>query len=123
MSHTNNAHASDHLDTPSEAGDEPVGGTAGYELINLRREAQNQARQISGLQDTINQLVSQLMATKNEKPPKKPKMATPEKYDGSRTELRTFLTNVDLYCEYSEVPNEQEKILIASTHMKGKATS
>ncbi|EMD60675.1 hypothetical protein COCSADRAFT_98784, partial [Bipolaris sorokiniana ND90Pr] len=51
-------------------------------------------------------LMGQLMATLNEKPLKKPKMATLEKYDGSRTELRTFLTNIDLYCEFNEVPND-----------------
>ncbi|EMD68946.1 hypothetical protein COCSADRAFT_77287, partial [Bipolaris sorokiniana ND90Pr] len=64
-----------------------------------------------------------LMAISNERPLKKPKMATLEKYDGSRTELRTFLTNIDLYCEFNEVPNDQEKILMASTHMKGRALS
>ena len=66
-------------------------------------------------------MVSQLMATPNEKPPPKPKMAVPEKYEGARNELRTFLTNIDLYCEFNQVPNDQEKILIANTHMKGKA--
>jgi hypothetical protein len=47
------------------------------------------------------------MATPNEKlVVKKPKMASPEKYDGSCSELRTFLTNVDLYCEFNEVPSD-----------------
>lgn len=102
---------------------EPEAGSPEYELVNLRREGQTQARQIAELQNTINQLMGQLMATPNEKPSRKPKMATPEKYDGSRTELRTFLTNIDLYCEFNEVPNDQEKILMASTHMKGRASN
>ena len=64
-----------------------------------------------------------MMATPNEKPRQKPKMATLDKYDGSRTKLRTFLTNIDLYYEYNEVPNDKEKILIANTHIKGKEAS
>jgi hypothetical protein len=50
-------------------------------------------------------------------------MATPEKYEGGRTELRAFLTNIDLYCAINEVPNDQEKILTATMHMKGKAAN
>ncbi|EMD58159.1 hypothetical protein COCSADRAFT_104602, partial [Bipolaris sorokiniana ND90Pr] len=87
--------------------DEPAAGSPEYELVNLRREGQNQARQIAGLQDTINQLLGQLMATPNErKSTSKPKMAPPEKFDGSPHELWTFLTNIDLYNEYHDVPND-----------------
>jgi hypothetical protein len=94
------------------------------ELRNLRQQATIHAQQMAEMQNMINQLTSQLMATPNEKPAvKKPKMASPEKYDGSRSELRTFLTNVDLYCEFNEVPSDQEKILMASTYMKGKASN
>jgi hypothetical protein len=95
------------------------------ELRNLRRQAHIQAQQMVELQNMINQLASQLMATPNERPSttKKPKMAAPEKYDGSREELRTFLTKIDLYCEFNEVPNDQDKILMASTYMKGKAAN
>ncbi|EMD58718.1 hypothetical protein COCSADRAFT_349027, partial [Bipolaris sorokiniana ND90Pr] len=64
-----------------------------------------------------------LMATPNEKPIRKPKIATLDKYNRSRTKLRTFLTNIDLYCGYNDVPNDEEKILIANTYMKGKAAS
>ncbi|KAH7562161.1 reverse transcriptase [Bipolaris maydis] len=102
---------------------EPAAGSPEYELVNLRREGQNQARQIAELQNMINQLTSQLMATPNEKPIKKPKMATPDKYDGNREGLRTFLTTIELYCGYNDVPNDEEKILIANTHLKGKAAS
>ncbi|KAH7551044.1 reverse transcriptase [Bipolaris maydis] len=102
---------------------EPAAGSPEYELVNLRREGQNQARQIAELQNMINQLTSQLMATPNEKPIKKPKMATPDKYDGNREGLRTFLTTIELYCGYNEVPNDEEKILMANTHLKGKAAS
>ena len=52
-----------------------------------------------------------------------PKMATPEKYEGGRTELPAFLTNIDLVCLQNKVPNEQEKILKTSMHMKGKAAN
>ncbi|EMD58187.1 hypothetical protein COCSADRAFT_75403, partial [Bipolaris sorokiniana ND90Pr] len=52
------------------------------------------------------------MATPNEKPIKKPKMATPDKYDGNREGLRTFLTTIELYCGYNDVPNDEEKILM-----------
>ena len=94
------------------------------ELRNLRREAQERARQMAEMQSMINQLTSQLMATPNErKALKKPKIATPEKFDGDRTKLRTFLTSVDLYCEFNEVEEEQDKILMASTYMKDKAAN
>ena len=63
------------------------------------------------------------MATPNEKPIKKPKMATPDKYDSNQEGLRTFLTTIELYYSYNEVPNDEEKILIANTHLKGKAAS
>jgi hypothetical protein len=52
-----------------------------------------------------------------------PKMATPEKYEGGRTELLSFLTNIDLFCLRNKVPNKQEKILTASIHIKGKAAN
>ncbi|KAH7551149.1 reverse transcriptase [Bipolaris maydis] len=93
------------------------------ELRNLRHQATIHARQMAEMQAMINQLTSQLMATPNEKPIKKPKMATPDKYDGNREGLRTFLTNIELYCGYNDVPNDEEKILMANTHMKGKAAS
>ncbi|KAH7554709.1 hypothetical protein BM1_07370 [Bipolaris maydis] len=107
----------------TEGINEPAAGSPEYELVNLRREGQNQARQIAELQNMINQLTSQLMATPNEKPIKKPKMATPDKYDGNREGLRTFLTTIELYCGYNDVPNDEEKILMANTHLKGKAAS
>ncbi|USP74832.1 hypothetical protein yc1106_02106 [Curvularia clavata] len=31
-------------------------------------------------------------------------IATPEKYDGNRNDLRTFLTTIDLYCEFNKIP-------------------
>ena len=110
------------FDTNGSSANEPAAGSPEYELVNLRREGQTQARQIAELQNTINQLMGQLMATPNEKrPTSKPKIATPEKFDGSHNDLWTFLTSVELYCEYHEVPNDQEKILVTSTYMKGKA--
>ena len=63
------------------------------------------------------------MATLNEKPIKKPKIATPDKYDSNQEGLRTFLTTIKLYCGYNNVPNDKKKILIANTHLKGKAAS
>ncbi|EMD62461.1 hypothetical protein COCSADRAFT_342724 [Bipolaris sorokiniana ND90Pr] len=63
------------------------------------------------------------MATPNEKPIRKPKIVTLDKYNRSRTKLRTFLTNIDLYYRYNDVPNDKEKILIANTYIKGKAAS
>ncbi|RAQ98779.1 hypothetical protein DDE82_008917 [Stemphylium lycopersici] len=64
-----------------------------------------------------------IMATPNERPKPPPKMATPEKYDGGRAELRTFLTTIELYCEFHGPADDQEKILMASMHMKEKAAS
>ncbi|KAK1916415.1 hypothetical protein P3342_004234 [Pyrenophora teres f. teres] len=117
----------DQEDTESETEEQtPDSGQHPRETMNdLKRQSRTQARQITALMETINQLTAQLMATPNEKPraPHKPKMATPEKYEGGRSELRAFLTNIDLYCEYNKVPNDQEKILMASIHIKGKAAS
>ncbi|KAB2098885.1 hypothetical protein AG0111_0g12935 [Alternaria gaisen] len=65
------------------------------------------------------------MATPNEQPAttRKPKIAAPEKFGGDREKLRTFLTHTDLYCEYNEVPTDQEKILMASTYIKDRASN
>ena len=95
------------------------------ELRNLRRQAHTQAQQMAEMMSMINQLTNQLMATPNERPAttKKPKIAPPEKYGGDREKLRTFLTHTHLYCEYNEIPNDQEKILMASTYMKDKAST
>jgi hypothetical protein len=65
------------------------------------------------------------MATLNEQPAatRKLKIAAPEKFGGDREKLRIFLTYTDLYCEYNKVPTDQEKILIASTYMKDRASN
>ncbi|KAG9186916.1 hypothetical protein G6011_01003 [Alternaria panax] len=95
------------------------------ELKNLRHQAHVQAQQMASMMDMINRLSNQLTATPNERPAttRKPKIASPEKYGGDREKLRTFLTHADLYCEYNEVLNDQEKILMASTYMKDKAAN
>ncbi|KAG9192563.1 hypothetical protein G6011_11297 [Alternaria panax] len=95
------------------------------EVRNLRRQTHVQAQQLASMMDMINQLSSQLMATPNERPvtTRKPKIAAPEKFGGDREKLRTFLTHTYLYCEYNEVPTDQEKILMASTYMKDKASN
>ena len=44
------------------------------------------------------------MATLNKKKSvMKPKIAAPKKFDGTYTKLWTFLTNINLYCEYNRV--------------------
>ncbi|EMD58075.1 hypothetical protein COCSADRAFT_104825, partial [Bipolaris sorokiniana ND90Pr] len=63
------------------------------------------------------------IATLNKKPIRKPKIATLDKYDRSRTKLRTFLTNINLYYRYNNVPNNKKKILIANTYIKEKVAS
>jgi hypothetical protein len=95
------------------------------ELRNLRQHTTEQAQQIAKMQAIINQLAGQLIITPNERPvaTRKPKIASPEKYRGDRDKLQVFLTDIDLYCEYNEVPNNQEKILIASTFIKDKASN
>jgi hypothetical protein len=91
---------------------------------DLKRQQRIQARQAGAMMELIAQLTAQLTARDGHAPaPRKPRIATPEKYEGGRTELRAFLTNVDLYCELNDVPNDQEKILTASMHMKGKAAN
>ena len=108
-----------------EASDDEEEDPNVIELRNLRQHTTAQDRQIAEMQAMINQLAGQLMMTPNERPvaTRKPKIASPEKYRGEREKLRVFLTNINLYCEYNEVPNDQEKILIASTYMKDKASN
>ncbi len=94
------------------------------ELKNLRRQAYIQAQQIARIQNIINQLAGQLIATPNEqKPTKKPKIAASKKYNRSQKKLRTFLTNVNLYYEFNKVLTKQDKILIVSTYIKRKASN
>ncbi|KAH7562940.1 reverse transcriptase [Bipolaris maydis] len=112
----------DEMLTPSDDEEETMDNPRQM-VHSLRRQAEIHARQMAEMQAMINQLTSQLMATPNEKPIKKPKMATPDKYDGNREGLRTFLTTIELYCGYNDVPNDEEKILMANTHLKGKAAS
>ncbi|KAH7558668.1 reverse transcriptase [Bipolaris maydis] len=112
----------DEMLTPSDDEEETMDNPRQM-VHSLRRQAEIHARQMAEMQAMINQLTSQLMATPNEKPIKKPKMATPDKYDGNREGLRTFLTTIELYCGYNDVPNDAEKILMANTHLKGKAAS
>ena len=108
-----------------EASDDEEENPNVAELRNLRQHTNAQAQQIAEMQAMINQLAGQLMMTPNERPvaTRKPKIASPEKYGGEKDKLRVFLTNIDLYCEYNEVPNDQEKILMASTFMKDKASN
>jgi len=51
------------------------------------------------------------------------RISIPESYEGGREGLKTFLTNMELYCRFnaSSFLNDQDKILAASMHMKGKA--
>ena len=53
--------------------------------------------------------------------PVKLKISPPEKYSRERAELKPFLTAINLHCAFNKVPNNQEKILTTSMHIKGKA--
>ena len=92
----------------SDSSDDENNDTNQAEVRDLKRRLRmqekqhsDQAKQMAAMQEMMAQMVSQLMATPNEKPPPKPKMAVPEKYEGGRNELRTFLTNIDLYCGFN----------------------
>jgi hypothetical protein len=114
----------DDSDEESEAeATPPTTNVPSNAVRDLKRQARTQAKQMSSMMDLIAQLTAQVMAGGSTPTVKKPKMTAPEKYEGGRTELRAFLTNIDLYCELNEVPNDQEKILTASMHMKGKAAN
>jgi hypothetical protein len=51
------------------------------------------------------------------------KLSVLEKYEGEREGLKTFLTNMDLYCRFNAAlfTNEQNKILAVEMHIKSKA--
>jgi len=111
------------LDTDSEA-EEPTVSIKSFH--NLQQQTRAQAQQIASLMELINQMTAQHAAPQQTFQPAAlpaPKMAAPEKYEGGRIELPAFLTNMDLYCLKHNVPNDQEKILTASLHMKGKAAT
>lgn len=114
-------------DSGSESEADPS-DTAAFK--DLRRQTRAQARQIQSMMDLINQMTTQMaaqmtaqVATPAIAPTLAPRMATPEKYEGGRAELPAFLTNMDLYCYRHNVPNDQDKILTANLHMKGKAAN
>jgi hypothetical protein len=93
---------------------------------DLKRQTRAQARQITSLMDLVSQMTAQVLATQptpQATTQSAPKMANPEKYEGGRTELPAFLTNMDLFCLRNKVPNDQEKILTVSMHMEGKAAT
>jgi hypothetical protein len=92
-------------------------------FISLKRQADEQAAQINQLLETIASLTATVLKPNEPKTAAKPRIATPDKYEGGRQELRAFLTNIELYCAYYNAPNDQERILTASMHMKGRATN
>ena len=51
--------------------------------------------------ELVTQLSAQVTRTLGEAHALKPKMAHPEKFDGGKDELRSFLTNIDLYCGFN----------------------
>lgn len=92
------------------------------ELRNLRQQAMIMNQQIAEMQAIINQLASQLIATLNKKKSIiKLKIAAPKKFNRTYTKLQIFFTNINLYCEYNSVLIDQDKILITSTYIKGRA--
>ncbi len=99
------------------------------ELEGLRTQVSEQVKASRHQAQTLKQIIEALtILTEQATTPvvrqtPRPRMKAPEKYEGDRSELRSFLTNIDLYCTYNEVPTEQEKILTASMHMKGKAAN
>lgn len=122
-------------DSGSESEGDPSNAAA---VEELRRQTRAQARQIQSMMDLINQMTTQMAAQANAQMTAQasmqtttpavasvmaPKMAPPEKYEGGRMELPAFLTNMDLYCYKHNVPNDQDKILTANLHMKGKAAN
>jgi hypothetical protein len=83
-----------------------------------------QANQIQQLEAQISELMAAVTARPGPGGPTA-KLSVPEKYEGGREGLKTFLTNMDLYCRFNAASfaNDQDKILAAGMHMKGKAAA
>jgi hypothetical protein len=83
-----------------------------------------QANQIQQLEAQISELMAAVTARPGPGGPTA-KLSVPEKYEGGREGLKTFLTNMDLYCRFNAASfaTEQDKILAAGMHMKGKAAA
>ena len=73
--------------------------------------------------DLVSQVTAQVLSADGHKSEKKPRMPTLEKYREGRDELRTFLTNIKLYCAYYGKPTDQEKICTVGLFIKGKAAA
>ena len=95
------------LDRESEAGSDNKAEVTADDIQGLQQLAKRQARQISDLIDVLGVLTTQLTAraTMNGTS-SRPKMASPEKYAGGQAELAPFLTNINLYYAFNEVPSE-----------------
>jgi hypothetical protein len=52
------------------------------------------------------------------------KVPLPPRFDGSREDLKPFLTGMETYCRFNRqaFPNDQDKIIMAASDMKGKAS-
>jgi hypothetical protein len=83
-----------------------------------------QANQIQQLEAQISELMTAVTARPNQGG-STAKLSVPERYEGGREGLKTFLTNMDLYCRFNAASfvNDQDKILAAGMHMKGKAAA
>ena len=101
------------------------------DVAHLRRQITTQGQQITVLMDNLAQAMAQIVtlnraAPTQQGPPagpraSKPKMRAPERYNGTPEGLGPFLTDMDLFCQYNEIPNDQEKILMAGMHLGDKA--
>jgi hypothetical protein len=51
------------------------------------------------------------------------RLTSPEKYGGDKANLRSFLTNMEVYCSFyaGSFSNNQAKILAVNMHLKDKA--
>lgn len=81
----------------------------------------NAAELLRAQAEELEQLKAQVAAMAA--PRKKIPVKIPENYDGGRSGLKTFLTNVELYCRFNQdiFDTDQAKILAASMHLEGKA--
>lgn len=82
-----------------------------------------QANQLQQQSAQIQELMAAIELLQQTRGAPSAKLAAPEKYSGGREGLKSFLTNMDLYCRFNKASfaTEQDKILAAGMHLKGDA--
>jgi hypothetical protein len=71
--------------------------------------------------EMISQLQEQLVQAQSNQRPTTVKPPKPEFYQGERTKLRAFLTQIDMQLRIIRCDREADKVIYVSTYLRGQA--